>query len=1411
MPNINFKSIAARAGSQLNAFEELCCQLARRTCPAGVSFERFRGAGGDGGVECITRCADGSMTGWQAKFVFDIDGLIAQANESLQTALTIHKDIKEYIVCFPFDPTGKTGRTTKLGRPAKSEADKLDGWIAKAIKEAKDSGRDLKIELWPASTLQSLLLKHDVSGGIRQYFFNETVLSTDWFKNHVVAAAKVAGPRYTPTLNVQTDLWGWFSAFEAGGSWRESFEASLVKCRQATKSLRRQVSNQRGDPANPPWPASGLQDGQNVLKECESVVSRAQSLQSDPSESRLNQLLADLVNVLSALHNLEVPLADELDAAHGKGTANSESFRRWSAEYQCSFPAANLDAVRDAAKELATLAAWLRSPKGYLAFKKAFILSGAGGSGKTHGICDMAFKRLDDQGYTCVLFGHQFSGLPSEWTRLTESLGLPLTIGKDGVLDALNSAGEGSGRPLIFCIDAVNETRPRDYWLHRYLSFAHEFEKRPFLKLCVSCRTSFLSTCLPQSHPHPVIEHQGFEGIERQACDAFFQHYELEPPLVPVLQPELSNPLYLKLVCETLKSSGLKRLPNGWLGLAPVIRAFLAEKEKQFASEHDISVGADIVAGSLLAIASTIADSGTAALPWSQALLAVNAKRPQAATLRVLEWLVKAELLIEDGAANAGSLGGENVLRPAFERFGDVLVASELLPKVTSGDFAAAFKSSAKIQRLFATQASVDANAGIILALSILLPEIAGVELPNLIEDAAIRKAALALTIRAIPWRTSDTFTNATRALAREALAKDGLATMDSLIAVSAQPSKIDSFWICDLLTSLLISKRDAFWCGYLHDRFEKNGVVKRLIEASADIDLQKLDFDTALRWAHMLLWFSAAADRRVKDHATRAAIAIFRAKSDVIPSLVEHLVFADDDEVRERVLLCSYGALITSRHLDSIKSIAENLLTKYQTAPTGFQNAIIRDHIRSIGELARQLGCLDASFDPLTTSEQQKSDWPLTFPKAAQVEKWNKGDGAVYYLAHSCLHDDFNHYSIGCLLEWMHKITKPKIGSWILKHIVKEFGIDCGACDNYDQHTAYVGGGGRRKPAWAERIGKKYQWIGLYRLASRLHDNVTREVSSWDPKPVRKPLILVEERKIDPTLSRTVFPNKKSAKSWWLRAGVDLAATSKMDHAAWIAKRDDIPLLETLLGTTNRDGQRWLVLTAFPRWNEYRSDREYNTPYRDALINLRSYLVPNQHFENTCKVLDGRNYFGEWLPHGAKWLYAFAGEYPWATACNTDPDWYLGAAEKVRNSSLELIHSSNEIVVEWEYDASLPESLYLEVPSKRFFAPGDLWWNGTDGFASCADKTVFFDPKVTTGGSTALLADIDDLLPRLKKIDYRLIWTMLGEKTILGDSPNKITPLCFSQMAVLNENGTVSVGNRLFHGYNENQGLAKQ
>jgi hypothetical protein len=56
LPEIDLERIQSiGAGGQRDGFEELVCQLACHNCsvPSGSVFERYRGAGGDGGVEAL--------------------------------------------------------------------------------------------------------------------------------------------------------------------------------------------------------------------------------------------------------------------------------------------------------------------------------------------------------------------------------------------------------------------------------------------------------------------------------------------------------------------------------------------------------------------------------------------------------------------------------------------------------------------------------------------------------------------------------------------------------------------------------------------------------------------------------------------------------------------------------------------------------------------------------------------------------------------------------------------------------------------------------------------------------------------------------------------------------------------------------------------------------------------------------------------------------------------------------------------------------------------------------------------------------------------------------------------------------------------------------------------------------------
>jgi hypothetical protein len=1247
---IDFEQIVPRLGGKREAFEELCCQLAHYTLPKDAYYIRLYGAGGDGGVECFGELPDGNRIGWQAKFVFDINSLLKQVTESLVTALNIHSKLSRYIICFPFDLTGPTRRRGLSGQ------EKLDNWRRRQEQEALERDRQLTIEAWPAFKLRQLLLEHDASGGIREYFFHQEILTNEWFSEHIDLVIKTAGPRYTPELNVKTDLWKWFAAFGHASAWSDEFTMQINACRKAHDHLASAVGRSHPDSSSPKWPEDSLEEVKLLADDILAGLNKCDRLITLDERGVYRDCVRQLDDLLTHLESLEAKLVEELEAKHGKGKADSPGFRQFMAEYMVSFPAANLDYTRDMISALRNLVEWLNSPAGSLAYERVFVLSGVAGSGKTHGVCDTADRRFSDGLLTCVIFGHEFRGEPDPWTRILETFGLPVTLGKNGLLDVLNAAGEASGSPLMLCIDAINETRPLRYWRDRISAVSQAVQRRPFLRLCITCRTSFLPFCLPDNNDLPIVEHTGFTGIERDACQAFFHYYDLEPPIAPILQPELSNPLYLRLVCGTLRSRGLRRLPLGWHGIAPTIREFLKEKERQFAAEYETSPGASMVSGCLVAISRAIAESGDSAITWSEAQRVISAARPQARILQVLEWLVHADLLLEDAPLAANRMDEESIVRPAFERLGDFLVASEILERCEQIGLDVACQPGGVLHALWMDSDVLEQNSGVLAALTVLVPEKApGFELPNFVDNRSIYNSLLRIAIRSFPSRDPATFSETTASLIREALELTGFSfdAMDAVLTLSWIPSIIDAIWIDGLLKQKPLADRDAYWCGYLHDRYESNGTVRHLIDAAFELPLVQLDFEVAERWSTILLWFTAAADRRVKDWATRAATDILIARPKAIPIVLGRLIFCDDDEVRERALLSCYGALIVSRDIKVIRLITTMLQQAFRQEPQSFGNALIRDDIRCISELAREVDSLPKDCDPELTMQPIVSEWPLELPTENEVEEWGK----LLHFYPSEFLSDFFKYSMNCLRPWEHSFPKKNMGEWILQRAARDFRYEGSGCEKYDNYMLGKHGGGRGKPTWAERIGKKYQWLGMYQLASRLHDQIERKGYRWEPEPLRTPLILLEERKLDPTLPSKITGGERNADAWWIKANVDLRSTEALSDQEWVSQRGDIPPLDGLLSVVEYGGQNWRLLVSYPTWGQGAEDAGFFEPYRQVWMHIESYLVRRQEFTGAYKSLLRRNFFGQWMPQGNSWLYGFAGEYPWATPFNTDPE----------------------------------------------------------------------------------------------------------------------------------------------------------
>ena len=1391
--DIDFKQIAARGGSQSHAFEELCCQIAYRTVSKDWSYKRIHGAGGDGGVECYADLPDCTRIGWQAKYVSTIDSLIKQTDKSLSTALKIHPTLTTYIVCFPFDLTGPTGRRGLSGH------EKFDEWREKRRQEAETDGLQLTIDIWPASKLRGLLLEHDASGGIREFFFNHQILTDEWFSQHINYIKETAGPRYTPELNVQTELWKWFAAFGRTHEWIQMFESMIRTSRKTYNKLDSLINRTKRDEISPTWPEALRPKAQSIISDIAEILDECDGLVAVSDYSSYQNCVDQFGNLLRSLRSLELDLVDDFEKQHGKGKADSPGFRQFMTEYMGSFPAASLDETREAIATFIDFHNWLHSPACSLAYEQVFVLTGDAGSGKTHGACDVATQRFGEGLLTCLTFGHLYGGEPDLWTRLCENFGLPITLGMNGFLDTLNSAGEASGSPLILCIEAINETRPLRYWRDRLSTVSRAVQTRAHLRLVITCRTQFKSNCLPEANEYQIVEHLGFSGVERIACQTFFKYYELEPPISPILQPELSNPLYLRLVCETLQSRGLHRLPTGWHGLLPTILAFLQEKERQFAEEHETIEGANIVKGSLMAIASEIANVGNTVISWSKAQRVIYEKNPQTNNMQVLEWLIRANLLIEDAPLSDARLKDESTVRPAFERLGDFLVATEILERCEQTGLEIECKDGGLLNKLWNDTDALDRNSGVIGALSIIIPEQnPGLELPNLVEYDQIYNSLVQITVRSFPSRDPATFSQASELLILEALRLKYFSynAMDAALAISWQSSEIDAIWLDQLLKQKPLSGRDAYWCDYLHDRFDSHGTVERLINATFELPLGRLEPEIAERWTTVLFWVTAAADRRVKDKATRAAIAILAGQSQIIPNVLRRFIVSDDDEVRERTLLSCYGALIISQDTDVVGPITEFLQDNYRRNPCALDNALIRDHIRCISELAQELNCLPPRSDPELSMKPTGSDWPLMLPSDEQTEKW----GEQLNFKPDERWSDFFKYSMECLRSWYHGFSKKDMGQWILQRAARDFSYENSGCEKYDDYMLSKHGGGRGKPRWAERIAKKYLWIAMYQLASRLHDQVDRKQDTWEPESLRTPLILLEERKIDPTLPSNVIETGRETGAWWINSSVDLKSSKKLSDEEWVASKANIPEFKEILSIVRHDDQDWYPLVSYPTWDDRNEDADWAKTYRQTWMMVHSYLILKQDFAIADNYLHRRNFFGRWMPEGASWLYGFAGEYPWGTPFNTEPEeWHQRGGDK-DDIPVNFEPCWNQLAMEWEYDTSVPRYFHMNVPARKFFSLGDLWWDGRDGYRTTIGRTVFRDPSVTEEGPASLIADADDLLKRLDKLEMCLIWTLLGEKQIVGHHQDRVNPRrLFSQIASLEKDGSLRVGDRVF------------
>jgi hypothetical protein len=1402
--DIEFKNIAPRGGSKDRAFEELCCQLALAEAPDPREFRRVRGDGGDGGIECFWTDASGNMHGLQVKYIFDFDDALRKVKESLATARRNYPTLKRYVICLPFELSGSRGGAAKKGRPGKSQQDKFGEF--KRTEESADS--PIVVELWTAFHLRDRLLRLDNSGGRHRFWFDSAHLGSDWFRNHLDTAIVRAGPRYRPELHTGHVLDDTLGALGDTPSWRRlrtTWHKQVAEL--ATKWHQALTTPATASGWTEPFPASTISAGQYLLSCLETLTA------SLAESGDLENALVASINAVARAGAAETELARDIDERFGRGMADSVPFRHMQAELMCQFPAHHLDECREINKVLRDLTNWLQAPAIRAAATRVLLLTGAAGIGKTHGLCDAAVRRRDAGHATVLVSGNQFSSDGSMWECLAAALGLDWS--RDVLLDALNEAGAVTGRVLVV-VDALDERARRTRWLDDLPELVHAIRRRPNLALCVAVRDGYQQQVRRDDLDLPTFSHPGFGEAVFDACTSFFNHFELEPPVGPLLEPEFGNPLFLLTLCRTLKARCLTSVPTGWRsGTKRVFEQLLAARDEGLQQEFP-GAGRRGVSKAMSALAEALPEGGS--LQWHQADEIVQQSLPasQRGHIDLLDYLVGLGLLRVVPGENDSWANEDDRLDIAFGRLRHHLIAERLTLAGAASD-----------DKL---RAAAVEDPGLAESLALILPERGRGELVDLAVEPDERRQLLQRWLISLPWRDADTLGVEVEALIMEGLGDERLESLalDALVTLALRPGhRYDHRFFHDLLVRCGMPGRDASLCLYLHEAFERTSPpspVLRALRAPWEADLARVEPQLLEAWCVVLCWCCSAADRRVRDHATKAAVRLTEPNPSIWPRVVALFAEVDDDSVLERVLCSAYGAVLQNPDAPALHELALCVRDRILRSESGTpQHALVRGHAQSIGEWAAHRGVLPV--DVRVEDFRPPHDVPteITVPTEEDLQQFDsRGYQRIWSSVMSEWTGDFAKYTMPITLKENEAILgRDATRRWVLGTVVVELGYLPELHGYYDSLMVQTHGPGRARPEWAERIGKKYQWIALARLVGLLDDHARSRVTATDaslrPSPdvafdwralnrIRRPRLAVRGhnsinryfrgrrwndahahfegpetpmtfvcaplRDLDPSLLRPPGsdPDRDAGTTlrWWEPVTMDFASSAASTDEAW-AVADDFPDASRLVSPLvdpSRPGQRWRLLEGHFDWDDRPRDGERDK-YRRLWMMIKGYIVPRQQITGCWEALKTVDFMGTRMVKGTVfWGGMYVGEYPWASTFPQFGELPEARGEETKFEGFGLRPVANRLNCLADADQ---EETRVTVPSAELVVGTATRWDGSGGFKREDGSLVFQDPSFKGGGPRGLWIDDDVLAQLLLDLDVGLLWTVLAERQVLG------------------------------------------
>lgn len=794
--------------------------------------------------------------------------------------------------------------------------------------------------------------------------------------------------------------------------------------------------------------------------------------------------------------------------------------------------------------------------------KKALLLMGSAGTGKTHLFCDVSERRLAKGLPTIILLGQHFSQ-SEPWTQILQRLHLPFR-GRDEFLSALDASAQACGRRALILIDALNEGESKSLWRNELLGIIKTLEGYPRIGIAVSCRTSYERTVIPENLvPNSMarLNHRGFSDHEYTATATFFNYYGIERPNVPLLVPEFSNPLFLKIFCQGLAKRNLTHIPKGLKGVTAIFNFFVNAVQEVLSHRLDYDPAENLVQQAITLVAKWMAETGK---PWvkrseakrlTDSLLPGRGYQQSLFSNLISEGLLSEDLFYSPLESEESDYQQIDIVKFPYERFGDHLIVQYLLDAhVKLESPRTAFSSGKPLEILIDDMSQSWMKSGWVEALSIQVPERTHAELIEVLPSIKTRDVVKDAFIQSLIWRDPSKVTEATKEYLDEVYAEGNYisSVYELMLTIATEPEHpFNAMFLHQHLVQMNMSERDQDWSIYLARHYGQESAVDRMIAWAWDAEKSHISDKAIELCAITLVWFFTTSHRYARDRATKALVSMLHPKPRILVAVIDHFVGVDDLYVTERICAVAYGIAMTSNDTQGVTELATKMYEWVFSDNKPPAHILLREYAQGVIEVAHYRGILSSDVELAKARPPYQTEWLSNIPTQAELEPYRneadeKGDLKWAPLYSSVMgFGDFARYIIGTnsrLFSWsscrLGKEGKAEILQ-VRKQKSQEF------IDSLTQRQTQAWNQYQDKQLAIENIKRKSEEEQIEVMGEVLPEELWNEISLEEESRLRKTI----GKKKQALLTEYVLPNVHDPQGYQLDFDLSLAQR-------WIFKR---------------------------------------------------------------------------------------------------------------------------------------------------------------------------------------------------------------------------------------------------------------